>query len=69
MVVESWCSWEKGGGVSPEPGKPREAVPRERILIAVTRCRRKVGRGHQEAELLYRSAIQRSCCWCSQGSD
>lgn len=36
---------EGAGGVSPEPGKPREAVPRERILIAVTRCRRKVGRG------------------------
>lgn len=29
---------------SPEPGEPREAAPKGKILIAATRCRRKVGR-------------------------
>ena len=42
--MQGGATAQLGAGRSPELQKPREAVAGDRILMAATRCRRKVGR-------------------------
>lgn len=50
--MQGGATAQLGAGRSPELQKPREAVAGDRILMAATRCRRKVGRRAHRAALL-----------------